>query len=211
MTKKFLVCSAMLALVAAQAQANTVSFSQSSRKVTAAEAGGNAGTGGAAPTNGDVYTFRVTTDSDIVSVNQVAITFSQGGPLFNNTFGDGSNAAPPNPALVGAFPSLGADSYIDTPGTPTSRLGADLPGDGATTFGDLTNDGAQSNFVFAQLTVPFGTVGKFNGRISIADTTSPGNAFVVPFSLDIGIPEPSTMVMAGLGLIGAVALRRRQK
>jgi MYXO-CTERM domain-containing protein len=72
--------------------------------------------------------------------------------------------------------------------------------------GDLTNEGAQTNFVFAQITVPHNTKGTFTGRISIAGT-QPGTIFDQPFSFNI--PEPASALMAAFGLLGAVALRRR--
>jgi hypothetical protein len=219
MTKKFFALSAVLCLVASEAAADLVTFNHPhnpaftpvTREVTPAERDTPAAGGGGAPADGDVYQFLVTTDGDILSINQVQITLANGATLFNNAFGDAANAEPGNPALVAAFPSLGVDSWITTPGT-TARLGANLPGDGQTTFGDLTNDGPQSGFMFAQLTVPNNTVGTFTGRVSIASTATPGESFVQPFSFQFGIPEPSTVVMAGMGLIGIVAagLRRRK-
>jgi len=216
MTKKFFALSAVLCLVASEAAADLVSFNPApglvaaTRKVTPAER--DAAVGGGAPADGDVYQFLVNTDGDILSINQVQITLQGGASLYQNTFGDAGNAEPGNPALIAVSPSLAVDSWITTPGVPTSRLGADLPGDGQTTFGDLTNNGAQTNFMFAQLTVPNGAQGTFTGRISIASTATPGEAFVQPFSFTLGIPEPSTVVMGGMGLIGIVAagLRRRK-
>jgi hypothetical protein len=215
MTKKLsLVAASVLCFAAAQAMADSISISQigtpstGSRDVTGAEASGGAAQGGSAPAGGKVFQWRVTTDGDILSINNVKITLDPGVSLYNNTFGDASNANPGNPALVLAFPPLAADSWITTPSPTTSRLGPDLPGDGTTTFGDTSNDGAQTNFVFAQLTVPQGAKGKFQGRVSIAGGGGT-TVFSQEFDLPIGVPEPTTVALAGMGLIGFVALRRR--
>jgi hypothetical protein len=148
-----------------------------------------------APINGDVWQFKATTDGDILSVNNVLITihFPAVATLYNHPFGDPSNAEPGNPALIAVFPSLDVDSWITTPGA-TVRLGPDLPGDGTTTFGDLTSDGPQSEFIFAQLTFPHGTVFDFAGRVSIASQTQ-GNVFSQSFHFS-NVPEPAACWLA---------------
>jgi hypothetical protein len=155
-----------------------------------------------APAGGQVHKFVVTSDADILSVNQVLIT---GPALFQVAPPFGSNTEPPDPAFVGLNRALEADSWISTPGA-TSRLGPDMPGDGTSTWGDLTNDGAQGNFLFATLTIPPQTFGRFQGRISLAGAEGPE---VFPFDFPLGIPEPGTFAMAGMGLIGFIAMRRR--
>jgi hypothetical protein len=216
MTKRFsFAIGTALCLLAAQAQADLITTSaigtpqNGARDVTGPESSGGAAQGGSAPAGGHVYQFQVTTDADILSISNVQITLTQGGPLYNNSFGDAANAKPGNPALIGAFPPLAADSWITTPGATTARLGPDLPGDGTTTFGDLTNDGPQNNFVFAQLTVPAGTRGTFTGQVSIAGGGGT-TVFSQPFSFPIGVPEPTTLGLAGLSLLGLVAASRRK-
>jgi hypothetical protein len=213
MLKKILTASiaVVFATVAANSFADVVTFSSMSRAVAAGEVGSAAG-GGAAPADGKVNMFFVTTDTDILSVGNVKITLPNGVTLYNNTFGDGGNAEPGNSALIPTFPSLGVDSWVTTPGT-TSRLGADLPGDGTTTFGDLTNDGPQSNFKFAQLTMgalPQGQKGTFTGVVSIASTVTPGSSVDVPFNFTIGVPEPATLGLAGMSIVGLLAASRRR-
>jgi hypothetical protein len=44
-------------------------------------------------------------------------------------------------------------------------MGADLPGDGVTTFADLENNGGQENFCFARMTV--NQTGRFTGDIAV--------------------------------------------
>jgi hypothetical protein len=162
------------------------------------------------PLNGDVWQFQVTTDGDILSIGNVLIAIPAGATLYNHPFGDSANANPGNPALIAVFPSLDVDSWITTPGV-TTRLGADLPGDGITTFGDLTNDGPQSNFIFAQLTVPHGVRFSFFGVVSIASSTT-GSEFTRPFAFVPALePEPTTFCMAGLSFIGFIATSRRRK
>jgi hypothetical protein len=99
---------------------------------------------------------------------------------------------------------LEADSWVTTPGA-TSLLGQELPVDGLnTTFGDLTDNGAQTNFQFAQITFAPGSTWKVKGRVSVAGATGPEN-----FSFEYNIPEPASVALAGLGLIGVIAARRR--
>jgi len=212
MTKKFSFAALGLALclIAGEAAADLINASQigtsgfPTRKVTGAEAGD---VGGGAPANGDVYEFRVTTDGDILSVFGVSVDGAARGSLFNVPAPFGSNNEPPSPAFIPLRPALTADSWVSTPGT-TSTLGEDLPGDGVnTTFGDLTNDGNQTDFLFARLTVPEGTMGVFRGSIAILGDN--GEPFNQAFSFALGIPEPATLALAGMGLIGFIALRRK--
>ena len=208
MTKFFsLFAVAALCVVASEANADLITVSGGglpTRKVTAAEAGGGA------PADGDVYEFRVTTDGDILSIFGVQVSLNGGATLYNNAFGDAGNANPPNPALVVAFPALSADSWVTTPAAVSNRLGPDLPGDGAnTTFADLTSDGPQNNFLFASLTVPAGTQGIFKGNVSILGSN--GSPFDQAFSFNLGIPEPASIAMAGMGLIGMIGVARRRK
>jgi hypothetical protein len=220
MMRKLSLMAAALCLIASEAMADLVTFNPpaawgyQTRKVTPAERDTPASGGGGAPPNGDVYQFRVTTDGDILSVNQVQIVLQGGVSLYNHPFGDPANAEPGHPGLVALFPSLAADSWITTPGL-TQRLGADLPGDGQTAYGDLTDDGPQQDFIFAQLTLPDSGLFRFTARITIASKDNPGEAFVVPYSFApfLDVPEPSTAILAGAGLVGlaAVAIRKRQR
>lgn len=212
-----LIASTLIALTAGQAGANTISAGLEDvggRHPTLAEV--NA-TVDPVPAGARIYRFRVTTDSDILALENVAIVPCTPGyppiPLYNNRFGDAGNANKPNDALIAAFPSLSADTWFDTPGN-TSRLGADLPGDGMTTFGDLDANGPQNNFVFAQITT-YGT-GLLGGgfhlkvRISINRTESPGT----PFSQDFEIgfcPEPTTLSVAALAALPLARAGRRKK
>jgi hypothetical protein len=174
-----------------------------------------------APAGAIIYKFYVTTDGDILSVNNLMVIEPRRGVmLYNHPLGDQQNANAPNPAIFPFIPSLTADSWIDTPGLG-SRLGPDFPGNGVMTVGDTTNDGPQTNFQFAQLTffpVPKGAgLSQFplNGRISIAGQT-PGTIFDLPFSGNLlefyesqCLPEPAGWLTALVGMAVFAACRNR--
>jgi hypothetical protein len=185
--------------VAAATQAATVTFSTpTARAVSQAES-----TGGA-PAGGTVYSYFVTTDADILSIGFVQITPDG---LYQSPVGSNFNPVLDDRALLAAFPALGADSYIDTPGN-TVILGVDMPGDGTanSAWGDTSDDGARQNFKFAQLTFPQGARGFFSGNVTVSSAAGPES---FNFNFPIPIPEPTSLSLATVALLGVVAPRRR--
>jgi hypothetical protein len=206
MTKKFFalatVCLAGFTAVNASAATLTITrqISHPTQEMVNASAGG-------LTLESQIAKFFVTTDADILSVNQVLVSLSGGATLYQVNPPFGSNTEAPDPAFLALNASLAADSWISTPGA-TSRLGGDLPGDGTGSWGDLTNDGAQgAPFHFATLTIPSfasGARATFTGRISLAGATGPE-----PKVFTLHIPEPTSLGLIGSSLLGLAGFRRR--
>jgi hypothetical protein len=105
------------------------------------------------------------------------------------------------------FPALSADSWISTPDI-TAHFGPDLPGDGASSIWfDTTNNGPQTNFEFARLTLPQNATGTFNFEMNIADGAA---VFSQSFSLALptAVPAPATLSLLGLALLRRARRRR---
>ena len=157
-----------------------------------------------APANARILDGYVTTDADIISVSRVLIDSSE--PLFNVNPPFGSDTRAPDPFHVSRelLALLFVDSWITTPGE-TWLLGPGLnETDGTSTWGDLSNDGAQSQFNFARLTFPPGAKGRFSGEISVAGTNGPES---FPFS--IVVPEPSAMMLLSVGVLACATCQER--
>jgi len=150
--------------------------------------------------SGTVYEFFVDTDGDILSIGNVSID----APIYNDAFGLDTGESP----FVGTptFERLQVDSWISTPGVNTAILGDGFPASGSSNWSDLSDEGAQAAFQFARLTVPDGFIGTFSGQVTIAGSVGP---FSQQFSLPLGIPEPTTMALGLLGLVGVAFGRRR--
>lgn len=185
---------AVVSISAQQVLAGSISIATSQSTVNAVqEAAG-------APAGWTVYDFTVTTSGDILSIGNVTTIGTYNSPLGTDTGESPFSAFP-------GFEQLQVDSWITTPGAATSILGGDgaLDGDGNESWVDLSDDGAQVNFLFARLTVdPATPLGFFTGQVTIAGDTGPEN---FPFSLPI--PEPATFGLAGFGLLGMLVSRRR--
>ena len=162
--------------------AATVTFSESSFPISAeAIADG-------APACGTTYDLFVTTDADILSIDQVLVS-SHGAELFQVPPPFGSDTAASHPEFIALRPAAEFDSWITTPGM-TIVLGPGLDAtDGTSTFGDLSDDGPQDDFHFARLTFSQGGSFDFRGRVIVGGANGP-EAF--PFSISgFGSSQPA--------------------
>jgi hypothetical protein len=159
------------------------------------------------PAGSFVHQFFVTTDANtaILSIDQLVFNFSDA--LYQ--FVGASDTEPPDPFFVTLAPALGADSFLTTPGATAVITPA--PGDPAFTNGSsfFTTPpapvGAQTNFLFAQLTLPALASGTFAGRINIEGP--PSTLTSHPFSFTItAIPEASAFLLLGAVLLPVSAV-----
>jgi hypothetical protein len=185
-------------LSADQAAAATVTFGTPAyRYVTPAEVADGA------PIGAVVSEYFVTTDVDILRVGNIIIDTRSS--LYQ--YPAGSDAEPPHPLFVSVFPALGADSWITTPGAATAITGGGFARDNAHWF-DTTNDGPVTNFMFARLTMR--QAGNLRGEVSVAGAEGPQIfQFHIPFLGPEPYPEPGSLALSGIGLLGLTALRRR--
>ena len=150
-----------------------------------------------APDGGIIINLFATTNADILSIGEVLIATSN--PIYNVAPPFGSDTAPPDPPFIAFAPSLTADSWITTPGM-TSLLGPGLEeADGTSTFGDLSDDGPQTDFQFARITLPPGTTGFISGKVTVAGSSGPES---FSFNSSLCIPEPASVALLGLCLSG---------
>jgi hypothetical protein len=160
--------------------------------------------GGGAP-NSRIHEFIVTSDADILQIDQVVIT---AGGIYNVPAPEGgSNVEPPSALFETLVPKLGADTWISTPGA-TSIAGNDVDPFGTpnNSWFDTSSDGAVTSFMFARITTS--GPGTFSGRVQVAGSAGPEN-FAFSFPINI-IPEPASMGMMAAGALGLAAFRRRR-
>jgi hypothetical protein len=187
-----------LLFAAGQAYAATVTFTGAGgtdRLTSAAEVANGA------PDGWIVRQYRVSASTDILRVGDVKIM--AGAHPWNSPVG--MDNEPPNPAFLPLFPSLGADSWITTPGaTAIAGNTTDPLGSENNSWFDTTSDGPTNNFVFAQLTLPPGPF-TFTGVVSVLGPT--GDPEVHQFNFPI--PEPAAATLIGLAL-ASLGIRRRR-
>jgi threonine dehydrogenase-like Zn-dependent dehydrogenase len=212
--RKIIALALALMLMASSAMAATVTTSViSPSSINPAQSFGRPATAVGVPAETRIHEFRTTTDADILQIDQVVVTVGGGGTLYQVAqAAGGSDTEPPSPLFETLVPTLTADSFISTPGATS------IAGDTANPFGtqnnswfDTTSDGAQTNFMFAR----FGLTGAnasatFAGRVQVAGTAGP-ESFPFTFTLsNVDIPEPATVALGGMGLVGLLAVRRRK-
>lgn len=143
------------------------------------------------------FDFSVTTESDILLFD-AEIVNSPGanvaGGWYNNV-AVGTDVNPPNPAFLPVFPSLAQDTYVTTPGA-TAAAGANvLGGAGLVTHSDSTDNGAQTDFTFARVTLLPDADGNASATLqgTLQTSASPTpifDTFKYDFQLGGGAPDP---------------------
>jgi hypothetical protein len=214
MRKSFALAIASI-LMAEAAMAATVTTSIVSPSAIPGNSAGRAPTaaaiGAGVPANTMLHEFLVTTDADILQIDQVVITLGAGASLYNVAQASGgSNVEPPSALFEGLVPQLQGDTWISTPGA-TSIAGNDVDPFGTpnNSWFDTTADGAVANSMFARFGVVGGTTPTtFSGRVQVAGTAGPEN-FAFSFTMGV-VPEPATFGMASMALLGLAAFRRRK-
>jgi len=178
------LCAAVGVVAVAQpASAAEMTLNRQSRPITAAEAAGGA------PAGGMVHDFRVTSDSDLLSLlAEINV------PVYQHPYGN--DHSEPHPQLVAAYPALGANSFLQFPSGSTLVLGGGFTGAGPErVWGDVNNDGPQTNFLFGRLTTT--QVGTFSGHFAVRGATT---YVEMPFSL--ALPGPSGPLSETLPVFG---------
>ena len=161
--------------------------------------------------NTKCWDIQVTSDRDLIGVKIVSVEDFPAGSLYNGgiyNHGLLGTDDPPNSALFTAYPALEFDSYVDMPDGATiiggsGPLGSE-PNDLPIDYGDFVDDGGQTNFVVARITLLSGGEGKATMTIQELDPNGdPDERTYIVY-----MPEPATMSLLALG--GLVALRRRR-
>ncbi len=164
-----------LAALARPATAAEITLTRNSRTVTSAEVAGGA------PSDALVHDFLVTSDADLLSV-LANVNVS----VYQHPYGNDHSA--PHPELVALFPALAANSFLRLP-SDTLVLGGGFNGPGPDRiWGDLVNDGPQTNFLFGRLTTS--QTGSFAGRFSVRGSTS-----VVDLPFTMNLPGPGESLL----------------
>lgn len=150
--RAWLISTLALAVSSATSSAAVVSLVRESRPASAAELAAGA------PAGGVVHDFFITSQSDLLSISGVTID----APLYRHQLGSDHRLSAK--ALVEQDASVGASSFIQMPGE-TLVLGGGFGGGAESLWGDLTDDGAQQDFLFARLTTT--DVGSFTGSLAV--------------------------------------------
>ena len=118
-----------------------------------------------------------------------------------------SNNRPPDPAAFSNWPALAADTWLTTPGSTAVADDAPFLGPAQATHFDTDQNGAQTDFQFARITLVGDYEAQFTGSIQVASSPRP---ITQPFSFAMfKVPEPSGlgMLLTAL-LVGSATMRR---
>jgi len=158
-----------------------------------------------------IYSALINTGSDVIDTIDVKFTPGAGSTFINNNSGLASGV-PRNPGDPFTYPNrkLNADP-LDVDG-----------GQGWTFFG-LTNNANTLEFTGTPIgsTINTNNTGLFLGNVMLNSPASTGTVtikglrlgnevFNLTENLGAPIPEPATLAMAGLALVGMVAIGRRK-
>lgn len=164
------------------ASAAEMTLIRNSRLVTAAEIDGGA------PQGGMVHDFYATSDADLLTL---ATHFDQW--TYQHPYGS-DNDAPPS-ELITHFPALAADSFLRMPSS-TMMLGGGFNGaDSEKVWGDLSNDGPQSDFLFGRMTTT--EPGAFAGYFAVR-----GQETYIKMPFSFTLPGPSGAFTETLSISG---------
>lgn len=176
------------------------------------------------------YDLMVTTGTNFAAGNMF-IEANEAGGIFKHNLGD---FTPVNPGFFGIYPDLEYDTYVTAPdvdGAWPYPVGTISPGDLAAALGvpnpgismdnqnvyvgwavssgdDLTGPGT---WAVARVTTRDGDLGHWDMMIwETDDGQTPNKTAVISGNLPVfDIPEPTTMLVLGLGIVAAVIRRRR--
>jgi hypothetical protein len=219
------ILTAFLILAFATAAQAAVTVAAVEQTITAAAQTGPSGD--PALVGARCWDIQVTTTGDLLGMQITSLT--PAASLYNNVINDppSNSDLKPNPLFFPIYPALEFDSYIDmpttaaaTPGTITILAGTlgttTTPAVLAMDYVDTTNDGAQTNFVVARLTILAGGTPLLP---SFSTTPDAGAPLVLKTQENVGgtpvittwynVPEPATMSLLVLGGLAAVIRRKR--
>lgn len=163
-----------------------------------------------------------TVDFDGIIRGQQMVLSLTSGAIYQDTFGSNT---PPTDALVPAFPNVAYDSFVAMGGalasttSPILVVGAASELDGvaqkfdtqgidmAWAPGTGVNLADRTGFLTARITLTNDANGSARYFSSLADGTTTTIDLPVVNGV-IGIPEPTTCILAGLALVGVAARRR---
>lgn len=169
--------------IAQQTSAAEMTLVRNSRPVTAAEAASGA------PSNGMVHDFFATSSADVLCIGTSFSTSVYKHPY-------ATDYETPDPELIAMYPAVGASSFLKTPGS-TFKLGGGLnSGAAEKTWGDLENDGPQTQYQFGRLTTS--QTGAFAGSFFLR-----GDSTYIEMPFSFTLPGPLGLLTESIFVSGA--------